>query len=485
MFDITVIGAGIIGAMAARDLARYKLNVLLVDKEADVANGTTKANSAIIHAGYDPYPGTLKAKLNVEGNAMFDSLCSELDVPFKRIGSIVAAFSDDEMKMVEELYRRGLKNGVPGMRILGRDELHSMEPNINENAIGALYAETAGIVSPYELCIACVENAVENGVQLMTGTEVTDIEKCGDSFKLKTKKGVMETRFIVNAAGLFADKINCMLGGKNFEIIPRKGEYCLLDKNEGGTVKHVIFQTPTSKGKGVLVTPTVHGNLLLGPNSYAIDDKYDLSTTTEGLEEVIASAGKTTRSFSMRDVVTSFAGLRASTPGGDFIINVPVHNAVNAAAIDSPGLSSAPAISGMIVDLLRSQGLRLEEKEFNPVRKTIKRFADMDMYERAEAVRRNPLYGRVICRCETVTEGDIVNAIRRPAGAKTVDGIKRRLRAGMGRCQGGFCMPKVVEIVSRELNIPYADVVKDSEGSYILTGRLKDNYDGEEGGQHE
>lgn len=481
MYDVVVIGGGVIGTSIARDLSKYDLKIALIEKETDVANGTTKANSAIIHAGYDALPGTLKAKLNVEGNAMFDKVCDELDVPFKRIGSIVVAFSQDEMEKLHELYQRGIENGVSGLEIIDKDRLLEIEPHISDKAIGALLAKTAGITSPYELCIAQVENAVENGVELVLDTEVKGIEKCDDEFLINTNKGEFRAGYIVNSAGLFADEINTMLGGEEFHIIPRKGEYCLFDRSQGHLANHIIFQVPTRFGKGILITPTVHGNLLIGPNSVEVEDKNDLATTDTGLESVIKGAGKSIDGFSMREVITSFSGLRASTKHEDFIINVPVHGAVNAAGIDSPGLSSAPAISKMIVSMLKDMGLKLNEKKFNPIRKSRKRFAEMTNMERAEAIRENPLYGRIICRCETVTEGEIIDAIRRPAGARTVDGVKRRLRAGMGRCQGGFCMPRVVEILSRELGVPYMDVLKDSKEGYIFTGMLKDSFKLEDG----
>lgn len=484
MFDIVIIGAGVVGTSLARDLSRWDLKVLLLDKELDVANGASKANSAIIHAGYDVLPGSLKAKLNVRGNAMFDRVCSELNVPFKRIGSLVVAFSQEEMEKARELYERGIKNSVQGLKVIGREELMKMEPHISKDAAGALYAGTAGIISPYELCIAQAENAVENGVELSLDTKVFGIERHEGRFIIKTGKGSFETRFVINAAGLFADEINSMLGGEKFEIVPRRGEYCLFDRSQGYLANHVIFQLPNHMGKGILVTPTVHGNLLVGPNAVDMEDKEDISTSSEGLEQVIEEGRKSIPVFSMKEVITSFTGLRASNVGGDFIINSPVPNAVNAAAIDSPGLSSALAISEMLIDMLKCMGLILKAKKFNPYRKIKKRFAEMDNTERAEAIKENPLYGRVICRCETVTEAEIVDAIRRPAGARTVDGVKRRVRAGMGRCQGGFCMPRVVEILSRELKIPYKDVLKSSKGSYILTGVLKDNLPGKDGGDN-
>lgn len=475
MYNVVVIGAGIVGALTARELSKYNLKILLLDKEMEVSNGTTKANSAIVHAGYDPYVGSNKAKLNVEGNRMFSKLCDDLDVPFKRIGSLVVAFSEEEMLKVKELYKRGVANGVPDMEIIQKERLKEIEPNISNDAYGALWARTAGITSPYELCIAACQNAADNGAHIKLDTKVLKIDKLDDGFVVKTSKEDYKTQYIVNAAGLFADEINKMLGGEEFNITPRKGEYCLFDRGQGDLAKHILFQTPTKMGKGILVTPTVHGNLIMGPSSENIYDKYDLSTTDEGLAKVLAEGSRTINEFSRRDIITSFTGLRASVEGGDFIINSPTYGAVNAAGIDSPGLTAAPAIAKELVSMLNQMGLKLEEKDFNTKRHKPKSFRDMTNEEKAKAIEKNPLYGRIICRCETVSEGEIVDAIKGPAGARTVDGVKRRVRAGMGRCQGGFCMPRVVEILSRELNIPYMDVVKDSKDGYIFTGRLKDN----------
>lgn len=476
MYDVVIIGAGIVGTAIARDLSRYDLKILLLDKENDVSNGATKANSAIIHAGYDAVPGTLKAELNVRGNGMYDRLSRELNVPFSRIGSLVIGFTDPDMGIIKDLYDRGVKNGVPGMEIIGAEALHKLEPYVNGGAKGALLARTGGITSPYEMCIAQAENAVQNGAELLLEAEVTGISRDGGSFAISTSRGVYHSKYLVNAAGLFADRINDMLGGEHFEIVPRRGEYCLFDKSQRYLATHVLFQTPSKMGKGVLVTGTVHGNLLIGPDAVDIDDKEDVSTTADGIASVIAKARRTVNGFSMRDLITSFAGLRASTPGGDFIIDSPSEGAVNAAGIDSPGLTSAPAISEMVIAMLKDMGLELTEKDFNPYRNVKKRFAEMAERERAEAIGENPLYGRVICRCEMVTEAEIVDAIRRPVGARTVDGVKRRVRAGMGRCQGGFCLPRVVDILARELKVPYTDVLKDGRGSNLITGKLKDEY---------
>ena len=474
LYDVAVIGAGITGTALARELSKYNLKAVVLEKSNDIANGSTKANSGIIHAGYDALPGTLKARLNVEGNAIYDSLCKELDVEFKRCGSLVVAFNEEETLKVRELYERGLKNRVPDMEILERGALLKIEPNLNENAVCALYAKTAGIVSPYELAIALAENASLNGVEFKLETEVLNITKNEKLFILETNNGKIESRYVVNAAGTGSDNINKMLNGKKFKIIPRRGEYCLLDKASGNLVKRVIFQVPTEKGKGILVTPTIHGNLLIGPNSFEVDNKDDKSTTGDGLTEVINGAKRSVKGLNTGDIITSFSGIRATPDTKDFIINVPEKNAVNAAGIESPGLTSAPAIANYIVKLLKTEGLDLVMKEnFIANRINTKKFYEMNDEEKEVAISKNPEYGRIICRCEKVTEGDIVNSIKRPLGARTVDGVKKRVRAGMGRCQGGFCMPRVVDILSRELEVDKSEILKSGTGSYILTGRTK------------
>lgn len=474
MYDVAVIGAGIIGCAVARELSKYKLNILVIEKSYDVSDGSTKANSGIVHAGYDAVPGTLKAKLNVMGNKMYEKLCNELEVPFSRRGSLVIGFNEYEMKTIEELYLRGLKNGVEGLEIIDSSRLHKMEPNVSENTVGALYAPTAGITSPYELCIALAENANQNGVEFKLSTKVLNVYRENHLFKIESNRGLFTARYIINAAGLFSDDINRMLKGPEFNIIPRRGEYCLIDKAQGNLVRSVIFQTPTEKGKGILVAPTVHGNLLIGPNAVEIPDRENVETTEEGIEEIIRGAKKSVKNINTREIITSFSGIRATPDTRDFIINAPTNGAVNAAGIESPGLTSAPAIAVRVVELLADEGLKLDRKsDFISKRVRAKKFIEMSDDEKIASLRENPLYGRVICRCEYVTEGDIVNAIRGPLGPRTVDGVKRRLRAGMGRCQGGFCMPRVVEILARELNIGPDKVLKAGEGSYILTGRTK------------
>lgn len=474
MYDVAIIGAGIVGCSIARELSRFELKVVVIEKSFDVSDGSTKANSGIVHAGYDAVPGTLKAKLNVLGNKMYEGLCKELEVPFSKTGSLVIGFNDDEVKEIWELYNRGIKNGVEGLEVIDGTRLHEMEPNVSKGAIAALYAPSGGIASPYELCIALAENAVQNGVEFKLSTKVSRVYKDKDIFVIKSDIETVHARYLVNAAGLFSDDINKMLGGSPFNIIPRRGEYCLIDKSQGAIVSRVIFQAPTKKGKGILVAPTTHGNLLIGPNAIEVPDKENIDTTEAGLQEIITGAKKSVNNINTREIITSFSGVRATPDERDFIINVPIKGAVNAAGIESPGLTSAPAIAQMVLDLLITEGLRTDKKpEFISKRVRTKTFIEMNDEEKAAALKENPLFGRVICRCEHVTEGDIISTIRGPLGPKTVDGVKRRLRAGMGRCQGGFCMPRVVEILSRELNISPEEVLKAGKGSYILTGRTK------------
>lgn len=474
MYDVAIIGAGIIGTSIAREVSKYELSAVVIEKASDIANGATKANSGIVHAGYDAVEGTLKAKLNVKGSVMYEKICKELNVPYKMNGSLVVAFSDNDMHTLEKLYKRGIKNGVKDIDIIDKETLISNEPNINKSAIGALRAGTGGIVSPYELSIALGEIANQNGVEFKFNTEVMEIHKSHDRFFIKTSSGEIITKFIVNAAGISSDEVNKMLGGEKLRLIPRRGEYCLLDKSQKGLVKSTIFRAPTEKGKGILVTPTVHGNILIGPNAVEVDGKYDTSTTLEGTKEVLDGAKKSVDGIYTRDVITSFSGIRATPEGRDFIINVPVKGAINAAGIESPGLTAAPAIAEMVMELLENQGLKLNRKsQYDTKRKKIVLFNELGDEEKIRCLKDNPLYGRVICRCENITEADIINSINRHLGAKTVDGVKRRVRAGGGRCQGGFCMPRVIEILARELKVDQSDILKAEQGSFILTGRTK------------
>lgn len=472
MYDVIIIGAGVTGCATAYELSKYNTNVLILEKENDVSMGTTKANSAIIHAGYDPDPGTDMAKYNVKGNEMIRNMVADLDVPFHQIGSLVVAFSEEELGTLKELYDRGVTNGVPDMEIWDEAKLKAEEPNIAPEAKGALFAPTAGVISPWDFALAMAEVAVKNGVELKVNTKVENIEKIDGGYKVTTNNGVYEAKFICNAAGVQADKISEMVNEKKFTITPNKGEYYLLDKNQGELVNHVIFQCPNEKGKGVLVSPTVHGNLIVGPNSENTDED-DLSTTLDGLAFVSSQALKSVPSINYRESIRNFAGLRARTGIHDYFIYEGEKGFFNLAGMASPGLSSAPAVAVDVVAWMQEEGLSKEEKkDFDGTRKVL-RFKHLSHEERAEAIKKNPLYGKIICRCETITEGEIVDALHRDIVPTTIDGIKRRCNPGMGRCQGGFCGPRVQEIIARELNMPLADVVQDRNGTIIITGETK------------
>lgn len=475
MYDVAIIGCGIIGAATAYELSRYNLKVAVLEAMNDVSNGTTKANSAILHAGYDPEPHTLMAKLNVPGVALAKELCEKLDVERREIGSFVLAFSEKEMETVQELYHRGNQNGVPDLQVLNREQVLAMEPNISGEVCGALYAPSAAIVNPWEFAIALAETAVKNGVEMHLSTRVEGIRKDATGFTISTTKGEVNAKYIVNAAGVYADQVHEMVGGSGFKTIYNAGEYYMMDKAQGGLVDKVVFQCPTPIGKGVLVSPTVHGNLIVGPNAVDVAQGDDVGNTAEGLDFVRRLAVKSVPSLNFRDSIRNFAGVRANTNRPDFIIEQSAQCAdfINLAGIKSPGLSSAPSIGKMAVELLRDCGLATSEKDgFIDTRHRIK-FRELSAAEKDKVIAENPLYGRVICRCETITEGEIVEAIHRPIVPTTIDAIKRRCNAGMGRCQGGFCGPRVHEILSRELGIPLMEIQMDEEGSYILTNPTK------------
>ena len=476
-FDVAVIGAGVTGALTARELSRYSLKVALLEKCSDVAMGATRANSAIVHAGFDAANGTLKAKFNVEGTALMPSVCEELNVPYKNIGSLVVAYSEKEVETLDILYHRGYKNGVPDMKVLNRRELKELEPGISDSALAALWAPTAGIVCPYELTVAACNNAVVNGTQVLCECEVKSIADDGEYFTLETTQGEIRAKYIVNAAGVHSDDVARMIGDDSFNIIPRKGEYYLLDKCESEKFSHILFKCPSEMGKGILLTPTVDGNVLAGPTSVDIDDKDDVDTTQEGLAMVSANACKAIPSISLRSAITSFSGIRAHTDReeNDFIIGPSEKNGrfINAAGIESPGLSSAPAIGKYLADLIAELTGAEKKQDFDPVRPAPVRFREMDTEQRKALIEKDKRYGRIICRCETVTEGEILDAIHSPVGAVDMDGVKRRTRAGMGRCQSGFCGSKVVEILARELGKDINEITKFGGKSCIVYERTK------------
>ncbi len=478
VYDVAVIGAGVVGGLIARELSRYRLSIVIVERSHDVAMGTTKANSAIVHAGYDAECGSLKAKLNVEGSRMMEGLCKKLGVKYIRNGSLVVAYRTQDMERVQELYERGQKNGVEGLEILDSKALHQMEPSLSETACGALFAPTGAIVCPYELNVAAVGNAMDNGADLLLDWEVTAIAAEQDGYILHSGGNSVKARYVVNAAGVYADHIAAMVGDTSFTIHPRKGQYMLLDHDCVGTVRHTLFNVPNELGKGILVTPTVDQNMLLGPTAEDQEDREDTSITAEGLQKVQENARKVVPTINLRGVITAFAGLRAVGNTGDFIIESPRHGFWNVAGIESPGLSSAPAIAVYVVECLESQGLSLPPKDdFVEERRAPHRFNTLSMEEKNRVIQENPLYGHVICRCESITEGEIVDAIRQNPGARDLDGVKRRTRAGMGRCQGGFCGPMVTEILARELGIPLEQVTKFGGSSYLNVGKTRGGAD--------
>lgn len=474
MYDITVIGAGVVGGMVARTLSKYNLKVCILEKENDVAMGATKANSAIVHAGFDAEVGSLKAKLNVKGSKMMKAVCEELGVKYKNNGSLVIGFDENDRQTINTLLERGNANGVEGLRIIEKEAIKEIEPNISDNVLCALYAPTGAIICPYDLAIASIGNAMDNGAELKCNFEVCSIEKDADSYKLSSQNDCIHTRFVINCAGLYSDKIASLIGDNSFNVHARKGEYILLDKECGGMVSHTIFRTPSKMGKGILISPTVDGNLLLGPTSVDIPDKENKNTTQEGFSDILQKAKENITLVPTAKTITSFCGLRAVGSVGDFIINSPEKGFVNAAGIESPGLSASPAIAEYIVDVLKEQGLALEENpNYNPKRESSHTFAEASLEEKNEMIKANPSYGKIVCRCESITEGEILDAIRRNPKAKDLDGVKRRTRAQMGRCQGGFCGPYITELLARELNIPYEKVTKFGGKSVINVGKTK------------
>ena len=477
MYDVIIIGAGVSGAATARELSRYKVNACVIEKEEDVCCGTSKANSAIVHAGYDAATGSLMAKLNVRGNQMMEQLAKDLDFPFKKNGSLVVCLHEEDMPNLQALYDRGVANGVKDLRILNREELRAMEPNISDDAYAALYAPTAGIVCPFNLNIAMAENACVNGVEFKFDTEVTGLHPIEGGWAIETNQGTFETKYVVNAAGIYADKLHNMVSAKKIHITPRRGDYCLLDKTAGNLVSKTIFALPGKFGKGILVAPTVHGNLILGPTAIDIEDKEGTNTTREGLDQVIAKCGMNVKNIPMRSVITSFAGLRAHEDGHEFLIGEleDAPGFIDCAGIESPGLTSSPAIGEMVAEILREK-LNLEKNEnFVATRKGVLDPDALSKEERIELIRKNLAYGNIICRCEMITEGEILDAIHRPLGAKSLDGVKRRTRAGMGRCQAGFCSPRTMEILARERHVSMFDITKSGGDSKIVVGTNKDS----------
>ena len=474
--DIIIVGSGITGTAAARELSRYDASVLVLDRGPDVAEGATKANSGIVHAGYDAVPGTKKAYYNVRGSMMFQRLCCDLSVPYRKCGALVIGFNEQDRRILQQLLERGLKNGVHGLELLSPSEALRLEPSLNPEVCCALNVPESAIVSPYELAFALADEAALNGVRFCFNQEVTDIVQNGKGlWQLQTQNGeIFACRAVLNCAGPSGAALHNLISDVPLRMVYRRGQYYLLDRSPACPFSRTIFQCPTAMGKGVLVTPTVHGNTLIGPNAESIDDPMDTATTSEGLDSVMASASRTWPSLSVRSNITNFSGIRAHLEGDDFMIG-PVSGALSAfeaIGIESPGLSSAPAIALDLASMI-SDHLSLRKKEsFTSLPPAKKPFSEMTDDERASALSENPEYGNIVCRCETVTEAEIRHALRRPVSASTIDGVKRRTRAGMGRCQGGFCCPRVAEIISEETGIPIAAITKNGGGSRLLSGSV-------------
>ena len=473
VYDAVVIGAGVTGSAVARELSRRRGSFLVLERAPDVCEGTSKANSAIVHAGFDAEPGTWKARMNVRGNQMMDKLSRELDIPFHRSGALVVCLHGEDLPRLEELYRRGLENGVTGLRLLSGAEAKEHEPNLTDAVCGALLAETSGIVCPFALTLGMAESAAKNGVEFRFNTQVLSLERTGHTWLVHTSCGDVMARAVINAAGVHADELHNQVCESKLSITARKGEYCLLDKTAGGHVSHTVFQLPGKYGKGVLVSPTIHVNLLVGPTARDIDDKEETATTAEGLAEVAEKAALSVRNVPMRQVITSFMGLRAHEAGDDFVLGETAEGFFDAAGIESPGLTSAPAIGEYLAGLVAEKLGLPQNESFDPLRKGAPRIAELPAEERAAAIRANPAYGNIVCRCEAVSEGEILDAIHGILGAKTLDGVKRRTRAGMGRCQSGFCSPRVMDLLSRELDLDLTEVRKSGRNSQIVLEKTR------------
>ena len=472
LYDVVIIGAGVVGSSVARFLSRFDLEIAVIEKEEDVCSGTSKANSAIVHAGHDAKTGSLKAKFNLLGSKMMENLSKELDFSYRRNGSLVVCFSNDDLPSLNELYQRGIANGVEGLEILDGDEVRKREPNLTDNIVAALWCPTGAIVCPFELTQAMAENAATNGVEFIFNTKVEKIENKDGIYVINDS---INTKAIVNCAGLYSDKIHNLVSDIKYNIIPKKGDYVLMDREVGGLVDATIFQLPTKAGKGVLVTPTVHGNLLVGPSATDIDDKDATATTADDLSMVISTAKLSANNIPYNKVITSFSGVRAHEEGGDFIIQESKDNFFDCVGIESPGLTAAPAIGEYVSELVANKLKATKKDHFISTRKGIVKLKELSFKERAELIKQNPNYGQIICRCEEISEGEIIDAIRRKPGATSLDGVKRRVRAGMGRCQAGFCSPRVMEILARETGRPLEDICKNNNNSKLVIGKMKED----------
>lgn len=475
MFDVCVIGAGVVGALCARALSAYELDICVVERTNDVCMGASRANSAIVHAGFDAKPGSLKARFNVQGSQMMEQVCADLGVKYVRNGSLVLGYTDEDKATLQELYERGVQNGIKDLAVLDRDGLMALEPNVTDEVTCALWAPTGAIVSPFGLCDAGLGNAMDNGAQFIRNFEVDKIEYADGVYTIYAGEQTVQAKYVVNAAGLYSDKIAAMVGDKSFSVHPRRGEYMVLDKAcTPYLTNYTLFSTPTPKGKGILVTATVGGNVMLGPTAEELTDKEDNDTTAAGTASIRTQSARYVKNIPFGSVITSFTGLRAVGSTGDFVIHASAPGFITFGGIESPGLTSAPALAEYCVELLAGEGLKLEKKkDWNPKRRAGSWYRKLDDDAKNQVIAKEPAYGNMVCRCEEVTEGEIIYAIRTNPGARDVDGVKRRTRSGMGRCQGGFCSSIVVEILSRELGIPYEQVTKSGGNSIINYGRTK------------
>lgn len=480
IYDVVIIGGGVIGASIAYSLCPYELKTVLLEKENDVSLGATRANSGIVHAGYDPEPESLMARLNVKGSLMMSELCRNLDVPYEACGSLVVARNNEENRIIESLLERGKRNGVPDLTILSGAETLEREPHLTQSVRSSLFAPSAGIVMPWTLCIALAEVYVRNGGEVHLETLVIGIEKASFGFRIRTNRGIINTRFVVNAAGLYSDEIHAMIKKPDFKIQPSRGEYYLLDKNQGKYAQSVIFSCPSPTTKGVLVARTAHGNLIVGPTSESVSDRDDTSTTTDKLSEIREKAIALVPGIDFSENIRNYSGIRANSDQKDFIIrSIPsAHGFIDVAGIKSPGLAASPAIGDCIVDLLRLEGLETSAKpsfmgEPGRRRRSVVRFHAMSTQERALLIANDDRYSKMVCRCESVTEGEILDAIHAPIPARTIDAVKRRTEAGLGRCQGGFCSPRIAALLAEELHIKPTDLLQDRTGTYLFTGPTK------------
>ncbi len=475
-YDVAIAGAGVIGGMVARELSKYNLKVCLLEKKSDVSGGASKANTGIIHGGYDPVPGTLKAKMNTLGTPKLYEAAKMLGVPFKQNGSMICAFGEEEEPEIHNLYQRGLINQTPDMRILTGDEARKLEPELSEDVTLVLHVPSAGIICPYKLTVAAVGNAMDNGVEFFRNFEVSGVEKRDGDFIISNPAGRCVTaKYFINCAGCYSDRVATLAGDCDFKIIPRSGEYLLLDKTQGGTLKHTIFQVPSKEGKGILVTPTTAGNLMAGPTALAVASPENKENTYAGLQTVITLSKKSIPGVDFSQTITNFSGIRSSVKDGDFIIEASkkVDGFVNVAAIDSPGLTSCVAIAEYVVEILQGIGLETVAKEdWDGTRESTDAFRHMSDDEKDAFIKEHPEYGKIVCRCEGITEGEIRAAIRRNPQAVDVDGVKRRTRAGMGRCQGGFCGPYVMELIAEETGIPMEQITKKGYDSFMVKEKM-------------